>query len=935
MPVLIIRFFQNQTKIFIFGYFLVLFFLFTSIAHAATFNVSLNDTNGLIEAINQSNLNSEADEINLFPESTYSLSQKNNDLFSKNGLPVINSEIVINGNNSTLIRHSSENFRIITLIATGKLTINNLIIKDGYDDDRIDNFGGGGILNFGGNLIINDSSIANNQTEWGGGGGIWIGENSPTKIINTKINNNTVGPDGSGGGILKRGSGIMEIINSEIFDNFAQNIGGAIYSGNGLNGSSGELVKINDTKITNNSAGNDGGAIFNFSGNFNINNSCFSGNSATSIFNYSTNYLNITNNYWGAVDGPSVIGPGSGDSIEGNVNYLPFQASCLSPSPSPSPSPEPSLLPSPMPSPQPTKIPVIILPGFGGSWNTQAIISGGDEGVWKKTPFVKVYDNLKQTFLNAGYTEGQNYFEFYYDWRKPLDNLADQLKNYLETIVLPGKPEPTKINFIGHSMGGLVARSYGQKYGTDKINQLVTAGSPHQGAITPWLLWSGAETNDHWSFSWLGLQLYLQLQKNKFGSPVAAIQNLNPSLLDLTPTFDFAKKNNLTMPINTMSFTNDYLAGLNIGLTPNLKNTLNIVYGETDGNTIEWVNLGERTLADKLLGKWSDGRPIDYLFTSQGDLTVLTKSAIINEISSIATISGNHSEIVSETDGIQSILNELELTGTVPSTATESTRRNPALFFFLHSPAQIKVTSAEGLEAGYGSAGNLPDAIYSEEDKLLLIQNALSDYYQTEIIGQGDGIYGLEIGQLTDESDNWFNIENNINLGESDFFKVDLSQVKPANPLELTIYQLNKIKGSSSSKKSIKKIEEIIRKLNLQRQNGLLDIIDDIYSLDFKVSELDKAGKWLIETIEEPVKDRLKILTKLITAEEIKTSEKFLESMKNKIDQKINGENPEIGARLELAEEYLVKAKADFEKGLYRRARAERKIVKIILHKLL
>lgn len=67
----------------------------------------------------------------------------------------------------------------------------------------------------------------------------------------------------------------------------------------------------------------------------------------------------------------------------------------------------------------------------------------------------------------------------------------------------------------------------------------------------------------------------------------------------------------------------------------------------------------------------------------------------------------------------------------------------------------------------------------------------------------------------------------------------------------------------------------------------MLDIIDDIYSLDYKISELDKAGKWLIETIEEPVKDRLKILTKLITAKEIITSEKFLESMKIKSIKKL------------------------------------------------
>lgn len=74
---------------------------------------------------------------------------------------------------------------------------------------------------------------------------------------------------------------------------------------------------------------------------------------------------------------------------------------------------------------------------------------------------------------------------------------------------------------------------------------------------------------------------------------------------------------------------------------------------------------------------------------------------------------------------------------------------------------------------------------------------------------------------------------------------------------------------------------------------------------------------------------------KLIAREEVKISQKYLELERKILKQKIKGENPEIGARLELAEEYLVKAKADFEKGLYRRARAERKIVKIILHKLL
>ncbi len=247
-------------------------------------------------------------------------------------------------------------------------------------------------------------------------------------------------------------------------------------------------------------------------------------------------------------------------------------------------------------------IPVVLLPGLSGSWNTQALITGGQGGNWKKVPFVKVYDNLRSTFLdNAGYTEGEDYFEFYYDWRKPLNELANGLRDYLENTVLDGKLPETKVNLVGHSMGGMVARAYGQTYGEDKINKIVTSGSPHEGVISAWKAWSGASVGERWSWEWIGLQLYLHMHKLKYSSPVATVHGLTPGLADLLPIFDFAKdKNDQVIDVTTMDSFNTYLESLKNTLTNDLKAILNTIAG-INQETDEWIKLGERSLTDRAI----------------------------------------------------------------------------------------------------------------------------------------------------------------------------------------------------------------------------------------------------------------------------------------------------------------------------------------------
>ncbi|OGK47358.1 hypothetical protein A2963_04450 [Candidatus Roizmanbacteria bacterium RIFCSPLOWO2_01_FULL_40_13] len=479
------------------------------------------------------------------------------------------------------------------------------------------------------------------------------------------------------------------------------------------------------------------------------------------------------------------------------------------------------------------KTPIVLLPGLGASWNTEAMLTGEPSIDWKLTPFVKVYDNFKNTFVeNGGYIEGQDYFEFYYDWRKPLDNLADQFKTYLETVVLAGKPENTKVNLVGHSLGGLLAKAYAQKYGLDKINKIVTAGSPHQGAVTAWQVWTGAEQGDKLSWGWLALELYLQLQKGKYASPVDAVHSLAPSVNNLMPTFDFAKKDGIAIPVNTMSNFNNYLNDLKNNLTVAVKNLLVTIAGHEDNpdkDTRRWVNLTNRSLADKLLGKWVDGKPESYESIPEGDLTVLELSALVDGAIDSTTVTSEHAGLLANQTGIQAVLDSLGLSEIEPSTEIVSPVRNPSLVFLLHSPAQIKVTTPAGGHAGYGVTTPISNSLYSEADKLLVIYGADEGNYQIEVVGTDTGDYQLEIGQLTEPKDFWTNLVGQTN-GEIDQYQVNF---EADNPEEQPLVDITGKTQISMAGLIFKQIRNQINQLNWdettqQYRNPVINHLDKI-----------------------------------------------------------------------------------------------------------
>lgn len=191
-----------------------------------------------------------------------------------------NGSVTINGGGHDIIVSGNNANRIFDVEFGARATLDDLTITDGREDN------GGGIRSQGW-LTINNSTVTNNETTSGNGGGIQNIRNTLT-ITNSTISNNT-----------------------------------AFLSGGGIRGAAGTSIDITDSIIANNSDAGTGGAIFlNSTTPGSISSSCITNNSDTAI-NTTGSTLTATGNWWGSSWGPYIAaapaGTGSrvstGDSI--------------------------------------------------------------------------------------------------------------------------------------------------------------------------------------------------------------------------------------------------------------------------------------------------------------------------------------------------------------------------------------------------------------------------------------------------------------------------------------------------------------------------------------------------------------------------------------------------------------------------------------------
>lgn len=471
---------------------------------------------------------------------------------------------------------------------------------------------------------------------------------------------------------------------------------------------------------------------------------------------------------------------------------------------------------------------IIILPGLGASWNPQAIMlnSTAPSNVWTMTPFVKNYDLLISGLERNGLVRGQDFYVWNYDWRKPLSQIVGDFNSYINSLnLITGQ----KIDLVGHSLGGVVSRIWTQDHASI-VDHVISLGSPHYGSLTAYEAWNGAKISDNLDIASIGLNVLLQLQKKNNDTSVQTLRNYAPIVFDLSPTFTFLKRGGA----NVTGKFSQYLASKNSSVSP--------IYSQLstlDGSGImtkEWINLGDRSLFDKVLNIWEDGRPISYV-NSVGDGTVLKKSALILGGENVDFIS-NHGAIVDKSTNW--VLAKLGLGITLNSTIVYPQKQ---VIFYSDSPASMKV-NCNGTEK-------------SETSGFVIMENEDSNNCQISLIGNtGAGTYHL----VASGNNNWQYFEGSIaenqpvNIVISGFdaywqmLKQDLLSIGASNAaiaidqknIVLAIDQYIKFRSNSKNFRYSEEILENMRYL-LNINNFTITEINNMYTMAL-------SGKSLIET---------------------------------------------------------------------------------------
>jgi len=493
---------------------------------------------------------------------------------------------------------------------------------------------------------------------------------------------------------------------------------------------------------------------------------------------------------------PTIQGPGD--------KWTNFSIDYILINPYPLSSPTPSSTSTPTPTPTPLQ-PLILLPGLGASWNHENMILGIDkpQSDWYMTPGIKVYDGLIETLKNAGYkteSEDKNLFIFNYNWTKPVNLISEDIKTYIENVVKPNSG--TKIDLVGHSLGGLVARTYVQNNQDNPIDQLLTLGSPHKGIPSIYYLWEGGNLNKALS-GWqrISAGLLVHLKKSGFSTTMETLRSVAPGLKDLLPTFNYLKQDSQEKSLNQMSQKNDWLIGLNSSLPNHLINVANNLVGLLPNSTTRWIIVNNRDWLETILGLWPDGKPINEEF-GNGDQTVLAESAILSGAKIFNLENINHTDLVTSITGQQKIMEILNLSPSSISTLSANINYEPALVFQVASPAILEIFDNEGNSVGYG------------DGKLMIVPNAQPGEYQINLTGIATGEYNLYIGQILSNKDFWTTTSGSIDNGGEIGYRINFD---PSSPKEDPIIDQTGESHLKSAQNKLLELKDYIAQQNIPK----------------------------------------------------------------------------------------------------------------------
>jgi hypothetical protein len=228
------------------------------VGNAAIINVAAGDTAGLIAAINTANGNGQTDVINLGGGSYDLTASDNTSPDGANGLPVITTDITINGTGATIRRTGAPTFRILEVGTAGALTLNAVTVSGGSAVGGA-NAGGGIVLTGNTNsLTLTDSTVTGNSAGTFGGGIALRGSFHTVTLTRTSVSGNTAR---AGGGIQAQGTNLtLTLDHSRVTGNQVVSTSGGTVDGGGISISGGPItIALTDSVVDGNTASSTGG----------------------------------------------------------------------------------------------------------------------------------------------------------------------------------------------------------------------------------------------------------------------------------------------------------------------------------------------------------------------------------------------------------------------------------------------------------------------------------------------------------------------------------------------------------------------------------------------------------------------------------------------------------------------------------------------------
>lgn len=329
-----------------------------------------------------------------------------------------------------------------------------------------------------------------------------------------------------------------------------------------------------------------------------------------------------------------LVGGHDGSNYTNRVMMNKLLIATPAPTISPTPIPNPTISPSPTAtiSPTPNTVSkIIFVPGIGASWNVDALMNCKEKnytGAWGLAPFAK--DIYKQVFEQL-LLKGWGVVPLYYDWRLDVRENATSLDKLINSVTA----EDELVNLLGHSMGGLIGRSYIETQTGGKTNKFLAVGSPFQGSALSYPAYVNSEvwTND--LVEKIGATLFFK----HCGVP--------QSFHNLIPTYNYLRdqRTQKIKDVNHYKLQNNYLP----------TNFQYPFWGVKVGTLAGTGFPTLKTIAVTNSRTWIDGKPTNKENTNNGDGTVLVESAQI-PLAKNFVINQTHSGIIGSTEGINKIL---------------------------------------------------------------------------------------------------------------------------------------------------------------------------------------------------------------------------------------------------------------------------------------